>query len=148
MIKLHRHSGKVSYLTYPDFDADPHPAFSRSIKLNLRTRAIESTDYAASANPSVLHRKEAFLLPADPRRGKFERLTRQEERAGLLDDDRDDRHPGRLGRAAAGAGVCTPRASAGEVPGHRLVRCRTTDTTGEPDHESHGGEPDPRPGRS
>ena len=49
LIKLHRHSGKVSYLTYPDFDADPHPALLRSIKLNLRTREIESSDYAASA---------------------------------------------------------------------------------------------------
>ena len=43
LIKLHRHSGKVSYLVYPDFDADPHPALLRSIKLNLRTREIEST---------------------------------------------------------------------------------------------------------
>ena len=34
----------------------------------------------------MLHRKEAFLLPDDPRRVKFERLTRQEERAGLLDE--------------------------------------------------------------
>ncbi len=58
----------------------------RSIKLNLRTREIESTDYAASANPPMLHRKEAFLLPDDPRRAKFERLTRQEEKAGLLDE--------------------------------------------------------------
>ena len=87
LIKLHRHSGKVSYLTYPDFDADPHPALLRSIKLNLRTREIESTDYAASPNPPVLHRKETFLAaPDDPRRPKFARLTVQEERAGLLDE--------------------------------------------------------------
>ena len=26
LIKLHRHSGKVSYLVYPDFETDPHPA--------------------------------------------------------------------------------------------------------------------------
>jgi DNA phosphorothioation-associated putative methyltransferase len=86
LIKLHRHSGKVSYLAHPDFDADPHPALLRSIKLNLRTREIESTDDAASPNPPVLHRKEAFLSPDDPRRSKFARLTAQEERAGLLDD--------------------------------------------------------------
>jgi len=78
LIKLHRQSGKVSYLVYPDFDDDPHPALLRSIKLNLRTREIESTDYAASANPPVLHRKEAFLVPDDPRRAKFARLTMTE----------------------------------------------------------------------
>jgi DNA phosphorothioation-associated putative methyltransferase len=86
LIKLHRHSGKVSYLVYPDFETDPHPALLRSIKLNLRTREIESTDYAHSANPPVLHRKETFLLPDHPLRTKFERLTRHEERAGLLDE--------------------------------------------------------------
>ena len=72
LVKLHRHSGKVSYLAYPDFDADPHPALLRSIKLNLRTREIESSDYAASTDPPMLHRKEAFLLPDDPLRGKFD----------------------------------------------------------------------------
>jgi DNA phosphorothioation-associated putative methyltransferase len=86
LIKLHRHSGKVSYLVYPDFETDPHPALLRSIKLNLRTREIESTDFAQSTNPPVLHRKETFLLPDHPLRAKFERLTRQEERAGLLDE--------------------------------------------------------------
>jgi hypothetical protein len=55
------------------------------IPFNLRIREIESTDHAASANPPVLHRKEAFLLPDDPRRSKFERLTAQEEQAGLLE---------------------------------------------------------------
>ncbi len=49
-------------------------------------RSKEGTDHAASANPPALHRKEAFLLPDDPRREKFARLTAQEERAGLRDE--------------------------------------------------------------
>jgi DNA phosphorothioation-associated putative methyltransferase len=77
---------KVSYLVYPDFETDPHPALLRSIKLNLRSREIESIDYAGSANPPILHRKETFLPSDHPLRSKFERLTRQEERAGLLDE--------------------------------------------------------------
>ena len=119
LIKLHRHSGKVSYLAYPDFDADPHPALLRSIKLNLRTRAIESSDYAASANPPVLHRKEAFLLADDPRRGKFERLTRQEEKAGLLDETAT------IGTRAGWAERLRERGYA--LRGHRLVRVRAKD---------------------
>jgi DNA phosphorothioation-associated putative methyltransferase len=86
LIKLHRHSGKVSYLVYPDFEADPHPALLRSIKLSLRTRELDCHDYAASANPPVLHRKEAFLPPGHPLHERFARLTRQEERHGLLDE--------------------------------------------------------------
>ena len=119
LIKLHRHSGKVSYLTYPDFDADPHPALLRSIKLNLRTREIDSSDYAASTNPPVLHRKEAFLLPDDPRRSKFERLTRQEEKAGLLDETAT------IGTRAGWAERLRERGYA--LRGHRLVRGREGD---------------------
>ena len=116
LIKLHRHSGKVSYLVYPDFETDPHPALGRSVKLSLRTREIECLDYADSANPPVLHRKERFLLPDDPRREKFGRLTAEEEKHGLLDD-------------ASGIGTregCAKRlAERGfALKGHRLVRAR------------------------
>jgi DNA phosphorothioation-associated putative methyltransferase len=44
LIKLHRQSGKVSYLVYPDFETDPHPALQRSVKLSLRTREIDCFD--------------------------------------------------------------------------------------------------------
>ena len=86
LIKLHRHSGKVSYLSYPDFETDPHPALRRSVKLSLRTREIDCFDYAASTNPPVLHRKETFLASDHPLHAKFARLTQQEEKHGLLDD--------------------------------------------------------------
>ena len=86
LIKLHRESGKVSYLVYPDFDTDPHPALQRSVKLSLRTRAIDCFDFSASTNPPILHRKETFLTSDHPLDGKFARLTLQEEKHGLLDD--------------------------------------------------------------
>ena len=86
LIKLRRQSGKVSYLVYPDFDTDPHPALMRSVKLSLRTREIDCFDYAASANPPVLHRKETFLASDHLLHAKFARLTQQAEKHGLLDD--------------------------------------------------------------
>jgi DNA phosphorothioation-associated putative methyltransferase len=85
VIKIHRRSGKLSYLDYPDFETDPHPALLRCVKLSLRTRQLECFDYSQSANPPVLHRKEAFLKADHPLYDKFARLTRQEERHGLLD---------------------------------------------------------------
>lgn len=84
LVKLHRFSGKLSYLSYRDFEADPHPALTRSVKLNLRTRDLDCWDYSASENPPILHRKEAFLSKDHPLREEFARLTRQEERQGLL----------------------------------------------------------------
>lgn len=86
IIKIHRRSGKLSYLVYPDFESDPHPALLRCVKLNLRTRLIECYEYGQSANPPILHRKESFLLPDDELHAKFGRLTAQEEKHGLLDN--------------------------------------------------------------
>jgi DNA phosphorothioation-associated putative methyltransferase len=86
VIKIHRRSGKLSYLVYPKFESDPHPALLRCVKLNLRTRQIECYDYGQSANPPVLHRKDSFLHPEHELREKFARLTAQEEKHGLLED--------------------------------------------------------------
>src|SRR5262249_39029013 len=82
LIKLHRQSGKVSYLVYPDFETDPHPALVRSVKLSLRTREIDCLEYNDRANPPILHRKETFLRPEHPLNAKFARLTQQEEKHG------------------------------------------------------------------
>jgi DNA phosphorothioation-associated putative methyltransferase len=85
IIKIHRRSGKLSYLVYPEFEEDPHPVLLQSVRVNLRTRQIDFTDYSQSANPPVLHRKETFLLADDPLHRKFARLTAQEEKHGLLE---------------------------------------------------------------
>ena len=86
IIKIHRRSGKLSYLVYPGFDNDPHSAILRSIRVNLRTRQIDGTDYAQSTNPPVLHRKDAFLTADHPPRARFARLKSQDEKNGLLDN--------------------------------------------------------------
>jgi DNA phosphorothioation-associated putative methyltransferase len=86
LIKIHRFSGKVSYLVYPDFDDDPHPTLFRSVKLDMRNRQLECLDYGVSENPPILHRKETFLPEDHPLREKFARLTQQEEKAGLLEE--------------------------------------------------------------
>ena len=86
LIKLHRYSGKVSYLSYPDFESDPHPALNLSVKVNLRSLELDCYNYSTSENPPILHRKETFLHSDHPLYAKFSRLTQQEERSGLLGD--------------------------------------------------------------
>ncbi len=116
LIKLHRHSGKVSYLVYPDFETDPHPALRRSIKLSLRTRELDCFDYAKSTNPPILHRKETFLPPGHALVAKFARLTQQEENHGLLDETATIGTRDGWQRRLAERGFT--------VRGHRLVRLR------------------------
>jgi len=114
LIKIHRRSGKISYLVYPDFDTNPHPTLARCFRLSLRTCQLDCYDYAATANPPILHRKETFLCPEHPLYDKFARLTRQEEKHGLLTD---------TARIGTRSGWETRLADAGfMLRGHRLVR--------------------------
>ena len=86
ILKLHRFSGKVSYLSYPDFDSVAHPTLLRTVKLSLRNLQLDCYDYATVSNPPVLHRKEAFVPEGYPGYEVFSELTRQEEELGLLTD--------------------------------------------------------------
>jgi DNA phosphorothioation-associated putative methyltransferase len=115
LIKIHRRSGKLSYLIYPDFESDPHPALLRCVKLNLRTRQIECYDYAQCTNLPILHRKESFLHSDDARHAKFARLTAQEEKHGLLEDISG------IGTREGWSRRLRERGLA--LRGHRLVRC-------------------------
>lgn len=116
IVKIHRFSGKLSYLEYPDFETNAHPSLLRSIKLNMRTQAIDCYDYSTSTNPPVLHRKETFLETSHPLFNKFARLTRREEKEGLLEDSRSIGTRNGWGQRLESAGF--------EVRGHRLYHHR------------------------
>jgi len=88
IIKLYRHEPIVSYLIYPDFEVDPHPALAYSLTVHFQTLRIESRDYRNYQNPPILHRKETFLPPNHPLYAKFARLTRMEEAKGLYKNTR------------------------------------------------------------
>ena len=110
-------TGKVSYLVYPDFDADPHPALLKSIKLSLRTREIDCLEYGESPNPPILRRKESFLASDHSLHTNFSRLMQQDERHGLLDDTASiGTRSGWEARLAA-ANL--------QLKGHRLIRRST-----------------------
>lgn len=86
LVKFQLRQPKISYLFYPDFDTDAHPALKTSIQINLETGEVKSIDYSNSENPPVLHRKETFVTADYPNYEKFARLTRSEEKWGLLDN--------------------------------------------------------------
>lgn len=114
VIKLGRREPTISYLAYPDFDRDPHPALATSYKVRLRSLIATFRDYRDSENPPILHRKEIFVAPSYPGREKFAQLTRQEEAQGLLEET------ARIGTRRAWEEVL---AEAGrDLRGHRVVR--------------------------
>lgn len=86
IIKLARDKPQVSYLSYPDFEKDPHPELRSAVTVNLQTFRVKNRRYDPKGNPPILHRKETMLPAEHPFRSKFERLTNQEMKWGLYDD--------------------------------------------------------------
>ena len=85
LVKFRTDELKLSFLAYPAFESDPHPALKYAISIDLATGKARHTDYADNLNPPILHRKETFLPVGHALRTQFEALTRAEEAAGLYE---------------------------------------------------------------
>lgn len=83
LVKISEFGRAVSFLRYPEFDTDPHPALRSSLRVYLPRAKYELREYG-DANPFILHRKELFVASDYPGRERFELLSRAEEQAGLL----------------------------------------------------------------
>ena len=118
VVKLHTGEPKVSYLCYPEFESDPHPALATSLTIHLQTFRLRERDYRGSGNPPILHRKEAFLAPDHPLHAKFSRLTRQEESKGLYEET------SRIGTRCGWEEMLSAKGLT--LRGHRLIRDRST----------------------
>lgn len=84
LIKFSLHGKSMSFLFYPDFDSDPHPALHGSVRVDFRTGKTQVRNYTNSDNPPILHRKETFVAPTYEQYEKFKSLTEAEEAEGLL----------------------------------------------------------------
>ncbi|PSB32333.1 DNA phosphorothioation-associated methyltransferase, partial [filamentous cyanobacterium Phorm 46] len=85
IIKFHTRKPQISYLFYPDFDTNPHPALPTAMHIHLRDLSVSYEDYSDAYNPPILVKKEAFVNPNYPHYEKFAKLTRQEEKLGIFD---------------------------------------------------------------
>jgi DNA phosphorothioation-associated putative methyltransferase len=114
LVKFSTNKPKISYLFYPNFDTDAHPALQASIQVDLETLAVGFRDYSNSENPPILHRKETFVTPEYPLYADFVALTRAQVALGLLN------HPQGIGTKLGWEqrlqvyGV--------EIQGHRLIK--------------------------
>jgi len=86
VVKLSLGTPTVTYFEYPDFDRVPHPTLASAYEVSLDRLDCVYRDYSGHDDPPILHRKEILLSTSDPRRARFARLTRQEQRAGLYRD--------------------------------------------------------------
>jgi DNA phosphorothioation-associated putative methyltransferase len=88
LVKFSTNKLKISYLFYPDFDTDPHPALHSSIQVDVENLTFNFRDYTDTDNPPILHRKETFVTPDYTGYEEFAALTRAQETLGLLNNTR------------------------------------------------------------
>jgi DNA phosphorothioation-associated putative methyltransferase len=85
VVKFHVQKPQITYLFYPGFDKEPHPAI-----------AYQHGDRAAGSarplprlrpdNPPLLHQKDQLITEDYPGYAKFAKLSQQERNWGLLED--------------------------------------------------------------
>lgn len=84
VIKLHRFSGKVTYIAYAKFDTEAFPALQLRIKVSLPTLNIDVFDYSDWPDPPLLVTK-AELVPDDhPKKQLFNKLKKQQDSLALF----------------------------------------------------------------
>lgn len=86
--KLSRSSFKLSLLSYPDFFDESYPALTQSVTVDLNKLSHRITQYQASENPPILHRKETMIPSTHSSYLHFKALTQEGEAAGLYEHTR------------------------------------------------------------
>ncbi|PZV09746.1 MAG: DNA phosphorothioation-associated methyltransferase [Leptolyngbya sp.] len=85
VVKFHVQKPQITYLAFPNFDKEPHPALKTSMAISLRDLHVRYRDYDPD-NPPLLHQKDQTIASEYPAYAKFAKLSQQEQRWGLLDD--------------------------------------------------------------
>jgi DNA phosphorothioation-associated putative methyltransferase len=66
LVKFSLNQPKLSYLTYPDFDTDPHPSLHHSTQVDLSSGEVSEQDYSTRPNPPSCIAKKPSLPPTIP----------------------------------------------------------------------------------
>lgn len=86
IVKLYYNKPKITYLVYPEFDTKAHPALKATMEVDLHNLSITYHDISDETNPLILHQKDTLVAPDYPSYNKFVRLTKKEQKSGLLEN--------------------------------------------------------------
>ena len=75
LIKIHKHSGKVTFQHYDDFDGKPLPELQGRIKVNLRNLFVEVFDHSKGPKIQLLYFKERFVRKSHAGRPAMEKFS-------------------------------------------------------------------------
>ena len=86
IIKLYYNKPKITYLVYPEFDTQAHPTLRATMEVDLHNLSVTYHDISDETNPLILHQKDALVAPDYPSYKQFVRLTKKEQKSGLLEN--------------------------------------------------------------
>ena len=86
IVKLYYNKPKITYLVYPEFDTQAHPALKATMEVDLHNLSVTYHDISDETNPLILHQKDTLVAPDYPSYKKFVRLTKKEQKSGLLEN--------------------------------------------------------------
>ena len=86
IVKLYYNKPKITYLVYPEFDTQAHPALQATMEVDLHNLSVTYHDISDETNPLILHQKDTLVAPDYPSYQKFVRLTKKEQKSGLLEN--------------------------------------------------------------
>ncbi|WP_319420909.1 DNA phosphorothioation-associated putative methyltransferase [Pleurocapsa sp. FMAR1] len=86
IVKLYYNKPKITYLVYPEFDTKAHPALQATMEVDLHNLSVTYHDISDETNPLILHQKDTLVAPDYPSYNKFVRLTKKEQKSGLLEN--------------------------------------------------------------
>ena len=86
IVKLYYNKPKITYLVYPEFDTQAHPVLQATMEVDLHNLSVTYHDISDETNPLILHQKDTLVAPDYPSYKKFVRLTKKEQKSGLLEN--------------------------------------------------------------
>lgn len=86
IVKLYYNKPKITYLVYPEFDTQAHPALQATMEVDLHNLSVTYHDISDETNPLILHQKDTLVAPDYPSYKQFARLTKTEQKSGLLEN--------------------------------------------------------------
>ncbi len=86
IIKLYYNKPKITYLVYPEFDTLAHPTLRATMEVDLHNLSVTYHDISDETNPLILHQKDALVAPDYPSYKQFVRLSKKEQKSGLLEN--------------------------------------------------------------
>jgi hypothetical protein len=98
IVKFSTSKLKISYLFYPDFDTDPHPALQASIQVDLETLEVTHRDYSKSKNPPYPPPQRNFCYTRISALPAICRINQSPRNFRLADKYQNYRHTGWMGR--------------------------------------------------